>query len=217
MQILALETSTDACSVALYRDGDFFVEEEVCPRQHSQLLLPMVQRVLQRAETSLSACEAIAFGQGPGSFTGVRMATGVAQGLAFGLHVPVIPVSTLAALAWAAAKQPGRYLATLDARMQELYWAVYDIDGHGHCHQLGAEQLTCFQTLRDFVDQHRELVVCGPGWPAYAGDQGATVSTEWPSARAVVELARQQWLNGKSFAPQEALPVYVRNEVVQRP
>lgn len=213
MQILALETSTDACSVAIWQEGRITVVEAVIPRQHTQRLLPMVTEVLTLAATSLEACQAIAFGCGPGSFTGVRMAAGVAQGLAFGLEVPVIPVSTLAAIAWQAQQQypARRYVATLDARMQELYWAIYERRADQWL-EVKAAQLTSYAALVAALEAEPEpALICGPGWSAYAPSPPPTL-VPWPSASAIAELA--VFANGVTAAT--ALPTYVRNEVAHQ-
>ena len=224
MQILAIETSTDACSLALYRDGAVLVKEAIIPKQHSQQLLPMVTALLAEAGATLTACDAIAFGRGPGSFTGIRMAAGVAQGLAFGIDVPVIPISTLAALAWRAQKQVphATYVATLDARMQELYWAVYEDTPNGGWIERHSEQLSSYAALVTFLETQSvvPLVLCGPGWSVYAPLIAPLptlngLSPEWPSAMAVAELAAHSWGQGGELLPEEGLPTYVRNDVAR--
>lgn len=224
MQILAIETSTDACSLALYRDGEIFVKEAIIPQQHSQQLLPMLDVLLAETGAALSGCDAIAFGRGPGSFTGIRMAAGVAQGLAFGIDVPVIPISTLAALAWRAKQQQARatYVATLDARMHELYWAVYEETADGSWLERQAEQLSSYATLVTFLAAQsvEPFIVCGPGWSAYAPavaplSKLQCLPAAWPSAGAVAELAALGWGQGGELAAAEGLPTYVRNDVAQ--
>src|SRR5690606_10081736 len=129
--ILALDSATDACSVALYRDGEVTSLFELAAKSHTQRLLPMVDELLQSADCTLKDLDAIAFGRGPGSFTGLRICLGIVQGLAFGANLPVIPVSTLAAMASGFWREPAQYsalplplLVALDARMDEIYWAV---------------------------------------------------------------------------------------------
>src|SRR5690606_35013648 len=132
--ILALDSATDACSVALYRDGEVTALFELAAKSHSRRLLPMVDELLQNAGCSLKDLDAIAFGRGPGSFTGLRICLGVVQGLAFGANLPVIPVSTLAAMAsgylreCAGSGLPPPLLVALDARMEEIYWAIFEAD-----------------------------------------------------------------------------------------
>ena len=124
MKILAIETSTELCSAALWLDGKVDAREEVAGQRHSELLLPMIDALLVSHGLKAVELDCIAFGAGPGSFTGLRIACGVAQGIAFGIDVPVIAIGTLAALA--AASQAGRVVCCLDARMGEVYHAAYE-------------------------------------------------------------------------------------------
>ena len=125
--LLALDTSTDACSVALQHKGEVLEDFRVIPRQHTKQLLPMVEEILAQAGISPAQLDAIAFGRGPGSFAGLRIATGVAQGLAFATERPVLPISTLEAMALLMMQQgQSRVAASLDARMNEVYWACYE-------------------------------------------------------------------------------------------
>jgi tRNA threonylcarbamoyl adenosine modification protein YeaZ len=127
MRILAIDTATEACSAALWNDGTLCAHFEICPREHTQRILPLVQDVLTESNTSLTELDALAFGRGPGSFTGVRIGIGIAQGLALGAELPMIGVSTLATMAQGAWRKTGatRVLAAIDARMGEVYWAEY--------------------------------------------------------------------------------------------
>lgn len=130
MKILAIDTATEACSVALLDDEQCYEIFEVIPRQHTERVLPMVDELLKKSATSLSQLDAIAFNSGPGSFTGVRVGTSVAQGLAFSCNLSVIPVSSLAALAQLAFRKEKRerVLSTIDARMNEVYWGCYQVE-----------------------------------------------------------------------------------------
>src|SRR6188768_1218772 len=127
MNLLAVETSTELCSVALLRGDELFVEEALAENRHSELLVPMLRRVLERARLAPREMDAFAFGQGPGSFTGIRIACGIVQGLAFGADRPVVAVPSLLALA----EQTGdsRVIAAVDARMGEAYLAAYSRSG----------------------------------------------------------------------------------------
>lgn len=138
--LLALDTATEACSVALLHDGKVLSHYEVIPRLHAQKLLPMIQTMLAEAGIALSAVDAIAFGRGPGAFTGVRIAIGVVQGLAFALERPVLPVSNLALLAQRALREHGaeQVAAAIDARMDEVYWGCYQQQA-GEMRLLGSE------------------------------------------------------------------------------
>ena len=133
MRILAIDTATEACSAALWNDGTLSAHFEICPREHTQRILPLVQEVLAESGTTLTELDALAFGRGPGSFTGVRIGIGIAQGLALGAELPMIGVSTLATMAQGAWRKTGatRVLAAIDARMGEVYWAEYQRDEQG--------------------------------------------------------------------------------------
>lgn len=218
--LLALDTSTEACSVALLHGGERWVRHEVVPRLHAQRVLPMVQAVLAEASLPLSSVEAIAFGRGPGAFTGVRIAAGVVQGLAFGLGCPVLPVSDLALLAQRAYREHGvaQVAAAIDARMDEVYWGTY------RCEQ----GLMVLQGLE---------VVCPPeqvALPRSGGDEcwfGA--GTGWcyrdrcgvqvaecdahllPHADDLLTLGLAAWQRGEGLAPEQAQPIYLRDNVAK--
>src|SRR5688572_24121923 len=131
--ILALDTSTEACSCALSIDGVIAEDFEYCPRQHAQKILPMIHALMAKHELGFAQLDAIAFGRGPGSFTGLRIAAGVTQGLAFAAELPVIPVSTLAAIALEVRQtvSASHVLSCLDARIDEIYWGIFGFDGDG--------------------------------------------------------------------------------------
>lgn len=165
MRVLAIETATEACSAALYISGEIRLRYQVEPRRHSELILPMMDALLAEAEIALSALDALAFGCGPGSFTGVRIATGVVQGAAFGADLPVVPVSTLAALAQRRYREQGEkhLLPAYDARMDELYWGCYRIGDDGLAHPLNDDLL--LRLIRSTCRPGRagwELVQAGP-------------------------------------------------------
>lgn len=134
-RILAIDTATEACSVALYNQGETLAHFELCAREHTQRILPLVQQILAEAGLSLKQLDALAFGRGPGSFTGVRIGIGIAQGLSLGAELPLLPVSTLQTMAQGAYRQTGadRVLAAIDARMGEVYWGnlpvMYKVSG----------------------------------------------------------------------------------------
>ena len=131
MKLLALDTATEACSAALLQDDRLIERYELLGRGHAERLLPMVDELLKEAGISLSALDAIAFGRGPGGFTGLRIAAGTVQGLAAGARLPVLPVSDLAAVALAGSQRSGsrRILVCTDARMGQVYWAAFDCSG----------------------------------------------------------------------------------------
>ncbi len=189
--LLALDTATEACSVALLHDGKVLSHYEVIPRLHAQRLLPMVQTLLGEAGVALSAVDAIAFGRGPGAFTGVRIAIGVVQGLAFALQRPVLPVSTLATIAQRAWREHGaaQVAAAIDARMDEVYWGCYR-------EQAGEMQLV--------------------GW-GYAERITAAVRAHdagmLPHAEDLLSLASFAWHRGEALEADQAQPVYLRDNV----
>ncbi|WP_415887247.1 tRNA (adenosine(37)-N6)-threonylcarbamoyltransferase complex dimerization subunit type 1 TsaB [Neptuniibacter sp. QD37_6] len=217
-KILALDTSTDACSVALSLNGEIQEDFRIIPRQHTQQLLPMVQEMLANAQLAVTDLDAIAFGRGPGSFAGIRIATGVTQGLAYAADLPVLPVSTLAALALAASdkEQVSSVVAALDARMNEIYVASYQIES-GELTTLLDEKV-CAPSALSLAEGSYFAV--GSGW-RYIEDMSSdtqnaiSVSEElyYPSAAHMLKLAEQDWAQGKAVAADKALPVYLRDEV----
>src|SRR3569833_3307602 len=133
MKLLAIDTATEACSAALYLDGAVNKRYVLAPREHALLILPMIDELLRDANLSPLELDAVAFGRGPGAFTGLRIAAGVAQGIAYGADLPVVPVSSLAALAQGCYRERGvtRVLATIDARIGEVYWGAYRLGSDG--------------------------------------------------------------------------------------
>ncbi len=225
MKLLAIDTATEACSAALYIDGEVREHFELAPREHARLILSMVEGLLADAELSVRALDGLAFGRGPGSFTGVRIATGVAQGIAFAADLPVVPVSTLAALAQGALMDLGapRVLAAIDARMGEVYCGAYITRGDGI--MLAAEgERVCRPDLVPTLYDGRWLGV-GSGWETY-GAQLADRCGErlegmepkrLPAARDVAWLGVHGLRTGRAVCADEALPVYLRDEVAKKP
>lgn len=216
-KILALDTSTDACSVALSINGDIQEDFRIIPRQHTQELLPMVEALLAENGLKVKELDAIAFGRGPGSFAGIRIATGVTQGLAYAADLPVIPVSTLEALALAAAEKEGArtVVSALDARMDEIYVASYRFDeGSPIC--ILDEQVCAPSEL---ALQDGDYLAVGTGWRYLESMSDVTQSqvtlssaTYYPSAGSMLKLALPEWQD-KAVTASEALPVYLRDEV----
>ncbi|MCC6301863.1 MAG: tRNA (adenosine(37)-N6)-threonylcarbamoyltransferase complex dimerization subunit type 1 TsaB [Gammaproteobacteria bacterium] len=223
MKLLAIDTSTIACSAALFDGGDPRERFEIAPREHADLLLPMVDALLAEAGWSREQIDVIAFGRGPGAFTGLRIAAGVAQGIAFGLDIPVVPVSTLAALAHGAMREGGgtRVLAAMDARMREIYWGAYELEGGGRLVARGAEQVCAPMDARlpvgegwfgagDAWDVYGDILRLRLG-PRLAGwDAG-----RYPRARDIALLAAPVYMEGGGLPPEQALPVYLRDNVAQ--
>ncbi|MET3050943.1 tRNA (adenosine(37)-N6)-threonylcarbamoyltransferase complex dimerization subunit type 1 TsaB [Pseudomonas alkylphenolica] len=215
--LLALDTATEACSVALLHDGKVSSHYEVIPRLHAQKLLPMIQQLLADAGTTLSTVDAIAFGRGPGAFTGVRIAIGVVQGLAFALERPVLPVSNLAVLAQRALREQGasQVAAAIDARMDEVYWGCYQqVDGEMRL--LGSEAVLPPERAVLPEDASGEWFGAGTGWdyaeriPVVLSGQDATLL---PHALDLLSLATFAWQRGEAIAADLAQPVYLRDNV----
>lgn len=224
MIFLALDTSTEACSVALSYHGQLLALDEVCPQQHSKRILPMVQQVLADAGVSLSQLNGIVFGRGPGSFTGVRIGVSVAQGLAFGVDVPVYGVSTLAAMAQAAAQLKGsrQVIAAIDARMAEVYLAAYALDEQGLMQAISSEMAAKPGALPAAITGltfSTDVLGVGTGWQTYGSELQALTPTNiasdilYPSAQYMLPFANLAWQNGHFIAAELAEPVYVRDEV----
>lgn len=216
MKLLALDTSTEHCSVALWRDGAVDARAVLAGQRHSQLLLPMVDELLERHELTVAGLDGIAFGQGPGSFTGLRIACGVTQGLAFGAGLPVVGVGTL--LAMAAATGARRVVCCLDARMGEIYHAVYTNGDAGwetvHAPNLCAPGAAALPPAGRWTG-------CGSGFSAYgavleerhAGRLSAIMPDIFPHARDIARLAVREFEAGRTLAAEQALPVYIRDKV----
>ncbi len=221
--ILSLDTATEACSVALYDTAQAAdsVQEifEVIPREHSQRLLPMIDELLAAQGKSRSQIDALAFGRGPGAFTGVRIATGVVQGLAWALERPVVPVSTLAALAQQAHRCYGaeQALALIDARMDESYWGLYRAD-HGLMTLVGEEQVSTPEQIAGLLPEplQSSAVGIGTGW-CYRERLQLAVASEYeiayPHAADIAVLAAPVVRAGGAVAAEHALPVYLRDKV----
>jgi tRNA threonylcarbamoyladenosine biosynthesis protein TsaB len=228
--ILAIETSSETASCALLIGNAVLRRASCGVRTHSQSVLPMVQELLQEAGIGLKDCAAIAYGCGPGSFTGVRTACGIAQGLAYGAGLPVVPVVTLAAMALAcrersAGDAPGQVdevtkdikvtevLAVLDARMGEVYWAQYAIDAAGGCTELIAPTLSAPGQVQALGSP----VACGNGLVAYAEafeELGLERQPDvMPHAAEIGQLARIAFRAGAVLPAAQAQPLYLRNKI----
>ncbi|MGO2501904.1 MAG: tRNA (adenosine(37)-N6)-threonylcarbamoyltransferase complex dimerization subunit type 1 TsaB [Cobetia marina] len=228
--LLAIDASSSACSVALWQDGVVTAERCEAPRQHTQLMMPMIETLLADAQLTLKDLDALAYGHGPGSFTGLRIAAGTIQGLAFGLEVPVIGVSTLAALALQAHRHHhARFvLPMLDARMGELYTGAYRVatsaEGEVEVSQLLPEQVVApgLVELPQELREHDWLAI-GSGLVMHDALPEALrasivqrLEAPQPDAEDMVILASQAFARGEAVAAVEAQPVYLRNEVAWR-
>lgn len=221
MKILALDTATEACSAALWCDGEILARRyQLAPRRQAELILPFCEAVLDEAGLSPTQLDALAFGRGPGAFTGVRVAASVAQGIAFATDLPVLPISTLAAMAhgvWRCHRSE-RIAVAIDARMGEIYWA-------------------CYRVMDQFIEPVVPERVCPPGRVSAVPDSGIWVGAgtgwgkyperleqrfpiaecrpEWyPDAIDIAELGAMSWREGKAVPAEQALPVYLRDRVV---
>ncbi|HDS1736149.1 MULTISPECIES: tRNA (adenosine(37)-N6)-threonylcarbamoyltransferase complex dimerization subunit type 1 TsaB [Pseudomonas] len=215
--LLALDTATEACSVALLHDGKVTSHYEVIPRLHAQKLLPMIKQLLADAGVPLSALDAIAFGRGPGAFTGVRIAIGVVQGLAFALERPVLPVSNLAALAQGVLRERGiqQVAAAIDARMDEVYWGCYQAS-EGEMRLLGREAVLAPERVVLPEGSKGDWFGAGTGWnyaERLAPSVSASDATLLPNALDVLSLANFAWDRGEAIPADQAQPVYLRDNV----
>lgn len=219
--ILALDSSTDACSVALHFNGVTTHTFELAAKSHTQRLLPMVDEILQQAGCRLNELDAIAYGRGPGSFTGLRICMGVVQGLAFGTNLPVIPISTLQAMARGfAEKNPQNdlpKLVALDARMEEIYWGLFSADIIPQA--LNHEQVMKPAQVAEqdiILALEQKYIAIGPGW--HYADMGK-ISPEkiiidaYPNAKDIVVLAIEEFSKGQQISVLDAQPVYLRDSV----
>lgn len=219
MNLLAIETSTEACSVALSHHGRTIERSEIAPRRHAELVLPMADALLAEAGISRRQLDGIAVGRGPGAFTGVRLAVSLAQGMALGLDLPVVPVSSLAALAWDAPDNGAPVLALIDARMGEVYAGAYRRDGVHGLLSLTPESVGAASAIE--LAEADAWNVIGSGWEAYRDAVRARLveaprwsdGARYPQARAVAELAAAEFAAGHAVAPELALPVYLRDKV----
>jgi len=219
LKILAIDTATETCSAAISLDGDINERYEFAPRRHAELILPMVDQLLSEAEIKLSSLDALAFGRGPGAFTGVRIATGVIQGLAFAADLPVVPVSTLAALAQGTITDSQAIISAIDARMGEIYWCLYKPGTDKIVAPLCTEQISKPESIN--ITDNDTWFGVGSGWQTYNDILQQKLSAQltgfdgehYPHARDIITLAIKDFNNGKAVSAEEALPVYLRNKV----
>lgn len=226
MKLLALDAATEACSAALYADGEVTERFEIAPREHARLLLPMAHELLGEAQWRPADLDVLAFGCGPGAFTGLRIAAGIVHGLALGAGLPVAPVSDLAALAAGAARGQGadHVLAVADARMGEVYWCPFECaDDTPEPRPLGPERVAAPETipLPDFDASWRPA---GNGWAAHettlaplAARLGGSVVCAHPRAADIARLGAAMAETGRTVPVEDAIPTYVRDDVARKP
>ncbi|MGH1485875.1 MAG: tRNA (adenosine(37)-N6)-threonylcarbamoyltransferase complex dimerization subunit type 1 TsaB [Cellvibrionaceae bacterium] len=220
--ILAVDTTSDACSVALKTHNSTNQSLIIAPREHTQRLLPMVESILADTGLSLQQLDAIAYGCGPGSFTGLRIALSVVQGLAYGADLPLIAVSSLDTMAKSAVRlqqlSNTLVLPIIDARMDEVYWSAYTVDKNGQLEKVIVEQVSspedCYKNIIQLPYEY--IAAVGSGWhypvfdqlePAYKNQQF------YPAAYDVAELGADLYKKGELLKPTDAKLTYLRNEI----
>jgi tRNA threonylcarbamoyladenosine biosynthesis protein TsaB len=239
MKLLAVETATEACSVALIIDGAVIERYQRTQRDHTRLVLPMIDGLMAEAGLQPRDLDGLAFGRGPGSFTGVRIATAIIHGIALGADLPVVPVSTLAAVAQEFfdrnqtevdearhkeqldRKTANVAFVAMDARMEEIYWAVYWRGENGYAELMGAERVIPAEKV-EFPDLNG--VGIGTGWGVYqeelmkrlAGHVNNIETDNLPRAGAVARLGAHGFEQGLAVAVEEAMPIYLRDKVAKK-
>jgi tRNA threonylcarbamoyladenosine biosynthesis protein TsaB len=196
--ILAIETATDACSVALLMGDLQFYRYELAPQAHTHLILPMVESVIDEAKITLQEIDALSFGRGPGSFTGLRIAASIIQGLSLGVQKPIVPISTLRAVAQKAYRinRATHVLAQVDARMQERYWGLFVVDAEGIMQPFSEER----------VSPEADIVLPPGTWMS---------TMALPEAQDIATIAAVEYMLGHSLSAVEALPIYIRDNVTR--
>jgi tRNA threonylcarbamoyladenosine biosynthesis protein TsaB len=224
MNVLAIETATEACSAALFLDGRTTSRFVVGEQRHTHLILPMCDELIREAGIALSALDAVAFGRGPGSFTGVRISAGVAQGIAFAHDLPVVPVSTLAVLAQEAMTEleQSNILVALDARMNEVYWGIYQRDERGLAQCMVEECVIAPHRIN--LPTRGGWYGVGSGWRVYAHELTQRVGNSLsaadgnalPKAKFMIPLALNACAGHQVVSAEQALPVYLRDWVARK-
>jgi len=218
MKLLALDTATEACSVALV-NNDAVIEQQVMGRQHAERILSMIDTIMAEAACQLTELDAVVFGRGPGMFTGLRIGAGVVQGIAFSADLPVVAVSSLAALAQG--QSSDQVLAMFDARMEQVYWGCYVRNDEGTMELIGEEQVNApadielpegqWQSVGSGWDQYRQQLQSHLGDQISDGVEGCA-----PSALDVARLGAIGLQQGRAVTAAEALPVYIRDDVARK-
>lgn len=225
LTLLAIDTSTEACSVALLHKGEKTDITETAERSHTKRILPMVDEILSQSGLHLKQVDALVFGRGPGSFTGVRVGAGIAQGLALGADLPVIGISNLTAMAQAAYEQfqATQVITAIDARMNEIYFSQLtaekvrsEFGEFLQWNEIIAEQVGApTRLLEQLTALQGEWATVGTGWAAYEALQslGQHTSITLPSAQYMLSLALPMWYQKQVISAVDIEPVYLRNEV----
>lgn len=219
MKLLALDTATEACSAAILIDSEIKQKYTIAPRRHAELIITMIDELLAESSIELTELDGLAFGRGPGAFTGIRIAAGVIQGLAYGANLPVIPVSTLAALAQGSEKNAEYILSAIDARMGEIYWAIYEPDSDGLVTLVSEEQVSKPDDM--VIPVTGRCLGVGSGWSSYNASIKSKLDNQlvdyngdvYPQSRDILSLASRELERGNTVNAENALPIYLRNKV----
>ena len=218
MKLLAIETSSSACSVALLLENEVKVLHEDAPMKQAQMILPMIDKLLKSSNIKLNQLDALAFGCGPGSFTGVRIAVSVMQGFGYAAQLRLIPVSSLAALAQATYADLGwkKILAAVDARIQEVYWGAYAVNSKGLVELIGKELVCPPEQIS--IPEGSDWYGAGSAWEVYKLPfNPLQVDTKrLPTATGVVALAVDKYEKGQWVMAEAALPTYLRDQVAKK-
>jgi len=227
MNLLALDTSSDACSVAVQADKDIFEKHVIRAKEHTNILIPMIQKLLHDAGVELQDLDAIVLGNGPGSFIGMRIAASVAQGLAFGSGLQIVPVSSMAAIA---AEVMDAYSATevvvaQDAHMNEVYLGTYRSDGDGLPAAVTDELILPIEQIDELTNvSPPEFYAAGKGWTKYPSllelNRAAIaeiVDVSYPRAVYLLPLGKRACQDGEAIEPENLMPAYIRTKVAEKP
>lgn len=223
MRILAIDTSTDACSVAIWNQGQVLAFSELSPRMHTQRILPMVQQVLAESGLTLNQLDVVAFGRGPGSFTGVRISISIAQGLALGADLLMLGISTLQTMAQGAwrIRRATRILSAIDAKMGEVYWGQFELQQDGSWYASAKEEvLSPAQVFERACTLEGVWAYVGTGWVTYPhlviGSELSVFNGQmlFPQAEDMLPLALLAWQKGEAVPVEDAKPTYLRNDVI---
>lgn len=222
--ILSIETSTEIASVALLTSDQLFYKVLEGVQTHSQGILPAIQDLLVEAELKLNQCDAIAYGCGPGAFTGVRTACGIVQGIAFGLEIPVVPISSLQAMAHAMnainvdnvrdteITKSSEFICVLDARMAEIYWAHYQLLDNTW-NELSAPQLSAIDEVLKYSTNMKINIVVGSGIDTSLFQKNNNVKIIMPHAKDIAKLGLTDFQDERFMKPEMAQPLYLRNKI----
>ncbi len=220
LTVLALDTCTESCSAALIAGGKVYSEWADAPREHSQRILPMIDSVLSQANIQLQDVDLIAYGRGPGSFTGIRICTSMTQGLALGQDLPVIGISSLQTMAQTVFDEQGgqQIIAAIDARMGEVYWGQFIVKD-GLVEVVDAELVCSPDDVPLTLDVEQPILVCGTAFDAYpnlltlAESMSLAEKVKFPDAKAMLALAKAGFEQGLSTRVDDLAPVYLRDTV----